>query len=339
MFAFSMLGAAPAGGQETDAARDEARVHFETGLTLMEAEDWDAALGEFERSLDLHPTRAALFNLAMCQKALHRYLEAIATFERWRGTYGGDAPEGEVEAVERALGQLEALTARVVFEVNVPGATVLLDGREVGVSPLDGAVALEVGPHVAEARVAGRAPVRVEFRVASRDHRTVALTFGAAGESAPPVDPPDVGGPPVEPTRGGPDGGAGTPGTMPADEGLASGWFWGTAAAAVALAIGGGVTGGLVLDRADAFDEAATACEGGDAGACDRGRAILDEHDDYKLATNILVPAAAAFAATALALAFFTDWGGEGEASEPPPVSGTPVLTGDGVGFELSLRF
>jgi tetratricopeptide (TPR) repeat protein len=88
-------------------------------------------------------------------------------------------------------------------------------------------------------------------------------------------------------------------------------WFWVTAGLAVALAVGGGVTGGLVLGAESDFDALVEECNSGTRQGCtDDGVDIRDRADALVAATNALFAVAGASALAALVLAFFTEWGG-----------------------------
>jgi hypothetical protein len=122
------------------------------------------------------------------------------------------------------------------------------------------------------------------------------------------------------------------------DEGVDQVWFWTCLGVAVAAGVAGGVTGGLVLDRKDAFDDAVGVWRDNPTPEYEAdARAIAAEHDDFRLATNVLLPVAGAFAAAALVLAFLTDFGGDD--AEAPEVTAAPSVSPDGAGFGLWVRF
>jgi len=110
--------------------------------------------------------------------------------------------------------------------------------------------------------------------------------------------PPDTGTPPAGGTTPGQGDGA-------ADDGVDQVWFWVTAGTAVALGIGAGITGGLLVSTHDDFVN---------GGSTDQD--LADKGDTLQVTTNVLAGLAGAAAAAALVLAFFTDFGGE--ASEEP---------------------
>ncbi|NMC68555.1 MAG: PEGA domain-containing protein [Myxococcales bacterium] len=160
-----------------DTARAEAQAHFERGVTLMGHENWEAALVEFTRSLELYPTRSALFNGAMCHKALYRYGPAALLFRRWLTEYGDAAPAEERERVEAAYAEVRSLLGNLSVSVSLDGAEVRVDGRGVGRSPLPGPLELSVGPHVVEAVLDGYRTARQEATVVAGQDAVTVLTL------------------------------------------------------------------------------------------------------------------------------------------------------------------
>src|SRR5690349_12386959 len=71
--------AAPAG--EPAQKKEEARVHFDRGLTHVDSSSWDAALAEFLRSIEIFPTRTATKNAAFSLRKLNRHDEALDLYE------------------------------------------------------------------------------------------------------------------------------------------------------------------------------------------------------------------------------------------------------------------
>ena len=63
--------------------RDQAKAHFKEGMAAIKGENYPAALIAFEKSYKLTPKAALLFNIAMCEKALYRYVDSITSFRRF----------------------------------------------------------------------------------------------------------------------------------------------------------------------------------------------------------------------------------------------------------------
>ncbi len=128
-------------GQET------ARKHFENGLVLLQTEDFAGAAAEFEASVKLYPTKNGLFNLANCYKALHRYGDALETVEQLKLDFKNNLDNewlAEVDTFERTL---KSIMAALFVQVNEEGATILVDGKAAGTSPMADALLLGPGDH------------------------------------------------------------------------------------------------------------------------------------------------------------------------------------------------
>ncbi|MBI5486538.1 MAG: PEGA domain-containing protein [Deltaproteobacteria bacterium] len=330
-----------------DPAQDEARKHFEAGVALMNVENWEAALVEFERSLELFPTRSALFNLGMCQKALFQYVEAMATFEQFLDRYAAEATAAEMDLLRANIAELGTLLGEILIGVNVDGATVAVDGLEVGVAPLSDPVRAVSGRHRVSVSLDGYNPAEREVTVTSGDRVTVGIEL---------TEIPHVGTLRVEANVADAevwiDGAlAGTvPFTATLGEGdhelrvAASGyvaqtqsvalvtgeqriatvslvetpgtdpvWFWSMvgltgAAGVVTVALAATV---MVKDDEFRSTEFPTTAQ-------------YQEGRDLQLATDVCLGVTAAAAVAALVLGFTTDWGGE----ETPPDSGGEAAAG-----------
>jgi hypothetical protein len=151
-----------------------AQKHFKTGLALMKAEDFSGAAAEFESSVSLFATKTGLFNLANCYKALHRYGDALNALGKLDDTFGQDMDDEMKESVKRLENEISSLVADVEITVKQAGATIKIDGREVGRSPL--AEAVIVGP--------GERAIEVSLDGYETISRKVTLVSGAKGRES-----------------------------------------------------------------------------------------------------------------------------------------------------------
>lgn len=143
----------------------EARRHFETGLKLYKEKLFEAALVEFEQSYKIIPRPSALRNVAQCHRDLKRFAEAYAAFDRLLVVHGPQLTAPELAAVKKALKDLESVTGTIAFDVNESAAVVIIDGREVGVTPLPSPVRVDVGPHSIRVSKAGYEPFEQTVKV------------------------------------------------------------------------------------------------------------------------------------------------------------------------------
>lgn len=123
---------APVGAEESG-GEQRARELFMRGAELFGEDDYEGALEAFEASYELNPVTSVLYNAAMCQRALFRYVESLQTFEHYLEA-GGERISAERRAeVEELLEEMEARVGHIRLDVSPADATVELDG--VGVDP------------------------------------------------------------------------------------------------------------------------------------------------------------------------------------------------------------
>jgi hypothetical protein len=155
--------ATAAAAPSPDNRKDEARTHFERGISLSDEESWDAALVEFSRSRELFPTRGNTKNMALCLRKLRRFDESLDLYETLLAEYP------TMPAQDRAFADKEIaeLRKRVgTLEISgQPGASVTVGGRTRGTLPLPKALRLAAGTHVVRVYKEGFLPFesRVEL--------------------------------------------------------------------------------------------------------------------------------------------------------------------------------
>lgn len=122
----SMFWSRPGSAEQSD--DDRARELFQVGIDAFESEDYGAALSAFELSYQLNPVTSVLYNIAMCHRALVRYVDSIQVFERYL-LEGGDriVPERRQE-VEGLIQEMDRLVGRIEIEMTPPEADVEIDG-------------------------------------------------------------------------------------------------------------------------------------------------------------------------------------------------------------------
>ncbi len=280
----------------------DARERVARGTALIEQEDYDAALAEFEAAYELlgdRPTRyLILFNIARAHELRFRYDLALRYYQRYLEEGGPDAQRrAEVEATLRTL---EGLLATLEIASNVP-AEVWAGERMVGEAP--GTVIVPAGRHTLELRAQGYMPGRREIQIAARQTQSLRFELSELGAGF---------------------------------RGIDASVFWTSFAVAIAAGLAGGSlsTAAYVRDRqlrelspAEMLD--ATARE-----------ADLAEIRTYALASDILYGVAGLFALGALVFAFFTDWGGAAaEQSEQASVRIAPWMAPNAAGGSLAGTF
>jgi tetratricopeptide (TPR) repeat protein len=139
--------------------KTDAKEHFEAGFELWEKKDYAAAAAEFELSAKLYENKNNLYNLASCYMSLARSIDALTVFEKVLSQYGADLDEEMKRDIEARLEEINAMVAKVKLDVNNDGAVVKIDGKEIGVSPLQEPVTLMPGEHEIEITLDGYKPI------------------------------------------------------------------------------------------------------------------------------------------------------------------------------------
>ena len=164
LFIFCVIGALAtavpgvalaADGKQTDALTDKAATLYDEGLVAYKRSKWAEARASFLAAWALKQHWQIAGSLGDCELRLGLHREAaehMAFFLR------NAPPERRTEDAkslyERARGSIGMLT----IDVDVKGADVLVDGKMVSTSPLEGPIFVEPGHHTVEARSAdGRA--------------------------------------------------------------------------------------------------------------------------------------------------------------------------------------
>jgi hypothetical protein len=158
------------------AKKDEARKHFEEGLSHFDRGEWSAALAEFLTSRSLFATRAATKDAAICLRKEGRFDEALDMWDALEREFPDLAPEDRAIA-DSEIADLKRSVGAVTLRGGEPGANVVIDGRARGVLPPAAPLRVSAGSHgvrvykegfaAFEARVdvAGQATVAVDVHL------------------------------------------------------------------------------------------------------------------------------------------------------------------------------
>lgn len=149
--------AAPAGSVDAAKAKEDAKQHFLNGVSLMQEEQWPAALVEFNTSIALFPTRNARKNAAVCLRQMGKFAEALDMYETLMKDFGTQLPPADLEQVNKAIADLKNLVGYIQINSSVTGATVVIDGTPRGKTPV-APVRVAQGPHTVNVFAEGYVP-------------------------------------------------------------------------------------------------------------------------------------------------------------------------------------
>jgi tetratricopeptide (TPR) repeat protein len=166
-FAFAALLTSTHASAEPAEARTEARSHFDQGVVLARQHAYAEALGEFERAYQIFPHYSVQYNIGQALIALGRPTEAIAALTRYVEEGGANIEPRRRQEVDTAIAGELAKTGSIEVTVDTAGASILIDDKPSGRSPLAAPVRVDSGTHrvlaTLDARAGQVAQARIEF--------------------------------------------------------------------------------------------------------------------------------------------------------------------------------
>lgn len=164
--------------EDADALRkQQAKERFKKGIDFVAAEDWDAALAEFEASLELFPTKVALKNAATSLRQLKRYVEALDAYEELVRKYEDKLTPDERKIAAEAMAKLRNSVGEIVVESDQGQSSVVVDGLDRGVTPLMSPIRVKAGTHTVRVSKSGFESFETRVRVAGGQRKTVRATL------------------------------------------------------------------------------------------------------------------------------------------------------------------
>jgi len=182
------------GGTETGtpSSAELARARFEEGVRLFRAGDFAGAVEQFRASFDARPNPAIRYNIGVCQYNLGRLVDARRELALYLGQMDPALITEERRwEVEMTLAELDSRLALLDLRVHDAGASVTVDGVDVGATPLAAPVPVLPGEHDLRVILDGDDLFAEHMTVVAGERRTVVVA--AAPER--PVQPAATPGP------------------------------------------------------------------------------------------------------------------------------------------------
>jgi hypothetical protein len=168
--------AAPAAAPSPkDAA--EAKRRFEAGKKLYAEHACTEALAEFEAGYRLVHRPSMLRNIALCHRELRHFAEAYDAYDRLLKIHGAELTLADREAVKQALDELSELSGALVVTSNEAGASVEVDGKPLGTTPLAGPTRVSLAAHHLVVTKPGSEPFEKDITLQSNQSVTVEATL------------------------------------------------------------------------------------------------------------------------------------------------------------------
>lgn len=284
-------------------AKEDAKKHFDRGIALVDDGQLQEALVEFQRSYDLTHHFAVLYNIGQVLATLARPVEAAEAYEKYLADGGKAVDAGRQASVRKEIARQQTRIASLTIRVLPEGASVRIDGKDVGKAPLATAVRVGVGTHVVSALAEGYTSFDVSVTVAGEDQRTVDVVLVpvvVAPVVAPVAAPVAVVPPPPVETP--------TVALAPAPTSAPPGWLlgrkWTWVGAGATLVLAGGATTFALLMRSK-FDDLSASCGKGSAGRPGCSESDIDSVNTRKNIANALWGATGVAVVATAALFYF----------------------------------
>ncbi len=174
-------------------ADDKARAKdkFMEGMGFVEQENYLAALSAFQESYGIRRKASVLFNIAMCFKALYRYIESIETFRQYLAEEkSGKIRPARRQKVEESIAEIEKLVGKLRLDGAPNDADVIIDGEKYTTTPLDEPLLMNPGKYNFELRKEGHEPLVTEFTIASGAVTPLRVRMSERSEEEDPAPPP-----------------------------------------------------------------------------------------------------------------------------------------------------
>jgi hypothetical protein len=152
----------------------EAKTEYDAGKILYEDGDYSGASLKFQRAYELSKDPRLLWNRAAAEKNLRHYVlvsELVRGYLTEGAAFISDTDRADGEALLVTVG---AFVAKLAITVSQPGATILIDGKPSGSSPLKEPLLVDMGQH--------------EVKVELNGYKTIARPVQVAGGGTTAVD-------------------------------------------------------------------------------------------------------------------------------------------------------
>ncbi|MDJ0762304.1 MAG: PEGA domain-containing protein [Myxococcota bacterium] len=144
-----------------DQLTQQARIKFEEGTRSVRERDYQNALQAFQDSYQLRPKPLVLYNAAMCQKALFRYVEAANSLRKCLDNLEDTPSDRHIRALaQQALKEIEDKIGTLILKGIPKGASVIIDGVPQRDKAIGHPLQMDPGHH----QVTVSAPNRQDFK-------------------------------------------------------------------------------------------------------------------------------------------------------------------------------
>jgi tetratricopeptide (TPR) repeat protein len=214
---------------------DEARSQFDTGVAMFEKGRFEQASIAFARAYELKPSFRLLYNIGQVENELGHFAASLDAYARYLAEGGGSIEKARQDEVGAEIARLEKLVGTVDVRVAEKGATVFVDGRKSGTTPLEKPLVVDLGEHEIQIRRGSSELYREIVKVAGGQN----VIVKADAEQGAATAAEDKGAAAAEGAK--PEG--------KPDEAPQRVWTWVALGMGGAAAVGAAITGGLFVSK------------------------------------------------------------------------------------------
>jgi len=157
-------------------AKARAQALLKEGTAAYGRGDYATALDKFTAAYQIFPSPKLWFNIGQANRDLGRPVEAVAAFDRFLDDAGDAPPETLAEARRSAL-ELKAKLGQLQISCKTDGASVSVDGKAAGSTPLGQMVWTTPGRHQVAVQMEGYGPAIEEVVVGPGEVAAVDVTL------------------------------------------------------------------------------------------------------------------------------------------------------------------
>jgi tetratricopeptide (TPR) repeat protein len=267
------------GEASSASARQAAQATYKRGAAAYSSGHYTEAIDLFRQADRLSPSAALSFNIARAYEKIGDGPSTLAWYRDYLRRAPGSADAAEIaRSIDRLEAELSQKGVQQVTVLSIPnGATIVMDGQPVGVTPWTGE--LSPGSHGASIRLRGYADVERTFVLSSTDAMDISVALDAESVSPSGSGLASVGGVPSMPAD-----------TEPAHRSRAA-RTWGIVSLSAGVAALGGAFAFEMMRRSSAEDAQNEAEQL-------KAAQHLDDAESQAMTARILAGAGAALAVT-----------------------------------------
>ena len=142
----------------SDTLKGLAKAEYEAAKILYNDGDFNGARLKFEKSYEESKDPRLLWNVAACEKNLRNYARVIELVDRYLAEGATIITDEQRTKAAELRKTVQGFVTKLTIRVNQPDATIFVDGKKVGTSPLEAPVVANQGERTVRVEKSGFQP-------------------------------------------------------------------------------------------------------------------------------------------------------------------------------------